>query len=161
MADVKQMKKIVPLITCEIPFCQYVCKFVFCVDIIDLKLGVQIDSVKQPIKSNSEGSGYMSHCWTSAFNDYFRSRLRYPQRCTAPHQIETTSRSTGRSQHRSNQNCRAGLEPWFCFGRACLMWCEATSFPVLDLWCCWVGLVKNETLLKQIPKIKNWDSIHA
>ena len=66
----KQMKKIVPLITCEILFCQYVCKLVFCVDIVDLNLGVQINSVKQPIWSNSVGSGYVSHCWTSAFDDF-------------------------------------------------------------------------------------------
>ena len=69
MADVKQTKKIVPLITCEIAFCQYVCELVFGVDIIDLKLGVQINSVKQPVKSNSVGSEYTSHCWTSAFDD--------------------------------------------------------------------------------------------
>ena len=136
MADVKQMKKIVPLITCEIPFCQHVGKLVFCVNVFDLNLGVQIDSVKQQIKSNSVGSGYMSHCWTSAFDDHFESRLRYPQKYTASRQIGKTSRSTGHSQHRSDQNCRAGLELWFCFGCACLMWCYATSFLVLDLWCC-------------------------
>ena len=70
MADVEQMKKIVPLITCEILFCQNVCKLVFGVDILDLNSWVQIDSVKQPIWSNSVGSGYMSHCWTSAFVDH-------------------------------------------------------------------------------------------
>ena len=32
---------------------------------------VQIDSIKHPIKSNSVGSGYVSHCWTSAFDDHF------------------------------------------------------------------------------------------
>ena len=42
MADVKQKKKIVPLIACEIPCCQYVCKVVFGVDILDLKYGIQI-----------------------------------------------------------------------------------------------------------------------
>ena len=36
MADVKQIKKIVPLMACEIPFCQYVCKLVFGVDVPDL-----------------------------------------------------------------------------------------------------------------------------
>ena len=36
---------------------------VFGVDILDLNLGVQIDSVKRPIKRNSVGSGNMSHCW--------------------------------------------------------------------------------------------------
>ena len=70
MTDIEQMKKIVPLITCEILFCQDVCKLVFDVDILDLNLGVQINSVKQPIKSNSVGSGYVSHCWTSAFDHF-------------------------------------------------------------------------------------------
>ena len=44
---------------------------VFGVDILDLNRWVQVDSVKQPIKSNSVGSGNMSHCWTSAFDDHF------------------------------------------------------------------------------------------
>ena len=67
MADVKQMKKIIPLITCEVSLCQYVCELVFGVDILDLNFGVQINPVKQPIQSNSVGSGHVSHCWTSAF----------------------------------------------------------------------------------------------
>ena len=46
MADVKQMKKIVPLITCKIPFSQHVCELVFGVDILDLNLGIQINSCK-------------------------------------------------------------------------------------------------------------------
>ena len=36
------MKKIVPIITCEIPFCQYVCKLVFGVDVFDLDFRVQM-----------------------------------------------------------------------------------------------------------------------
>ena len=55
MADVARMKKIVPLITCEISFCQYVFELVFGVNVTDLDLGVQIDPVKQPIQSNSAG----------------------------------------------------------------------------------------------------------
>ena len=70
MADVKLIKKIVPLIACEIPFCQYVCKLVFGVDILDLNLGIQIDSAK-PIKRNSVRSEHMSHGWTPAFDDHF------------------------------------------------------------------------------------------
>ena len=67
MAEVEQMKKIVPLITCEITFGQNVCKLVFGVDMLDRNLGIQLTSVKQSIKSNSVGSGYMSHCGSSAF----------------------------------------------------------------------------------------------
>ena len=55
--DIEQMQKIVPLIKCEVPFCQYVRDLVFGVNVTDLDLGVQIYSVKQqPIQSNSVGS---------------------------------------------------------------------------------------------------------
>ena len=33
VADVERMKKIVPLTTCEIPFCQHVCELVFGVNV--------------------------------------------------------------------------------------------------------------------------------
>ena len=41
----------------------------FGVDVFDLDFWVQINSIEQPIKSDSVGSGNMSHCRTSAFND--------------------------------------------------------------------------------------------
>ena len=97
MADVKQIKKMVPFIACKIPFCQYVCKLVFGVDTLDLNFGVQIDSVKQPIKNNSGGSGYMSHCGTSAFGDHFNHGFV----------------STNITQITS---VVLGWKPWFCFG---------------------------------------------
>ena len=68
MANIKQGQQMIPLITCEIPLCQDVCKLVLGVDVFDLNLGVQIDSIKQPIKSNSVGPGNMSHCWTSCLS---------------------------------------------------------------------------------------------
>ena len=71
MADVKQMENIVPLITCTCSLCQYVYELVFGVDIFGLNLWIQFNSVKQPIQSNSVGSGYVSHCGTSAFDDRF------------------------------------------------------------------------------------------
>ena len=40
MAEVEHMEKIVPLITCEIALCQYVCELVFGVGIFDLKLWI-------------------------------------------------------------------------------------------------------------------------
>ena len=70
MADVEQTQKMVPLITCEIALCQYACELILGVNVFDLDLGVQIDSIKQPLKSNSVGSGNMSHCRTSAFNNH-------------------------------------------------------------------------------------------
>ena len=62
MANVKQTQKMIPFITCEISLGQYVCELVFGVNAFDLDFGVQIDSNEQPIKSNSVGSGNMSHC---------------------------------------------------------------------------------------------------
>ena len=43
----------------------------FLVNMFDLDLGVQIDSVKWPIKRNSVDSWHVSHRWTSALNDHF------------------------------------------------------------------------------------------
>ena len=45
-----------------------------------------------------------------------------------------TSCSTKHNQHYSTQDCRVWLDVQFGFGCACLMWCHATSFLVLDLW---------------------------
>ena len=70
MADVKQTQKMIPFIKCEIFLCQYVCELVFGVNIFDLDLGVQIDSIKQPVKSNSVGPGNMSHGRASSLYDH-------------------------------------------------------------------------------------------
>ena len=71
MANIKQGQQMIPFITCEIPLCQDVCKLILGVDVFDLDLRVKIDSIEQPIKSNSTSSGNMSHCWTSAFHNHF------------------------------------------------------------------------------------------
>ena len=47
MADIEQMKKIVPLIMCETPFGQNVCELMFGVNVTELYLGVQIKPVNQ------------------------------------------------------------------------------------------------------------------
>ena len=39
-------------------------------DVFDLDFRVQINSIEQPIKSNSVDSGDVSHCRTSAFNNH-------------------------------------------------------------------------------------------
>ena len=57
----------IPFITCETAFCQDVCKLILGVNIFDLTLGIKINPIKQPIKSNSVSSGDVSHRWTSAF----------------------------------------------------------------------------------------------
>ena len=60
MDNVEQTQKMIPFITCKISLGQYVCELVFGVNV--LGFGIQIDSIEQPIKSNSVGSGNMSHC---------------------------------------------------------------------------------------------------
>ena len=49
---------------------QYVCELVLGVNEFDLDFGIQIDSVEEPIKSNSVGSGNMSHCRASSLYDH-------------------------------------------------------------------------------------------
>ena len=58
MAGIEQMKKIVPLITCEILYSQYVFELVFGVNLTDLDFWVQIHPDKQPILSNF---GFVKH----------------------------------------------------------------------------------------------------
>ena len=60
MANVKQTQKMIPFVTCEISLGQFVWELVFGVSVFDLDFGVQNDSIKQPIKSNSVGPGNMS-----------------------------------------------------------------------------------------------------
>ena len=60
----------IPFITREIPFGQDVCELVLGVDVFDFDSWVQIDSIEQPMKSISVGSGNMSHCGTPFFKDH-------------------------------------------------------------------------------------------
>ena len=46
MANVEKTQKKIPLITREISLDQYVCEFVFGVNVFDLDLVVQIESIK-------------------------------------------------------------------------------------------------------------------
>ena len=55
MANVKQAQQMIPPITCEISFGLNVCELVSGADVFDLDFGIQIDSIEQPIKSNSVG----------------------------------------------------------------------------------------------------------
>ena len=64
------MKKMIPLITCKITFGPHVSKLVFGVNILDLDLWFQVDSVEQPIKRNSVGCRLVPHCWTSSFENH-------------------------------------------------------------------------------------------
>ena len=120
----------------KLPFGQYVCKLMFGVDILDLNFGVHIDSVKQTIKNNSVGSGYVSHFGTSAFDDHFNHGFLINK--NVHHRAK--SRKLHVRRHTANiikiKIVVLGWNLGVVFGCACLMWCYATSFLVLDLWCC-------------------------
>ena len=55
--DVEQTEKMIPSITSGIAFRQHVCELLFGINVFDLDFGVQIDSVKQPIKRIIVDSG--------------------------------------------------------------------------------------------------------
>ena len=110
--------------------CVNVCELVFGADILDLDFSVfQIDPVEQPIKRNSVGPGYVSHCWTSAFDDHLNHGF-VNLKDIPSYRIEKTSRSTSRHRHCLFQDHRAELESWFGSKCPCLMVCHATSVPV-------------------------------
>ena len=69
--NIEQTQKVIPLISRETSFGQNVSELVFGVHIFDLDLGFQIDSFEQPMKSNSVGSGHVSHRRTSSLNYHF------------------------------------------------------------------------------------------
>ena len=51
MADVEQMKKIIPFVTCEITFGQNVCELMFGINVSNLNFRIKIIPVKQPIQA--------------------------------------------------------------------------------------------------------------
>ena len=56
MGNIEQMKNMVPFVTCEITFGHNVGELMLGVIVSNLNLGVQMNSVKQPIESISVGS---------------------------------------------------------------------------------------------------------
>ena len=70
MDNVERTQKMIPFVTCEISLGQYVCDLVVGVNVFDLDLWVQVDLIQKLIKSNSVGSGNMSHCGTPSFDNH-------------------------------------------------------------------------------------------
>ena len=68
--NVNQTKNITPIITRETAFSQQICELVFGVNIFDVDLAVQVDSVQQPILRDSMGSRHVSPHRTSSFDDH-------------------------------------------------------------------------------------------
>ena len=70
MANIEQAQQMIPLITCEMSFGQNVSELVLGVDVLDLDFWVQVDSIEQPINSNSVSPGNMSHCGTPSLYNH-------------------------------------------------------------------------------------------
>ena len=68
--NVNQTKNITPLITRETAFSQQISELVFGVNIFDLDLAVQVDSVQQPILRELMGSRHVPHHRTLSFDDH-------------------------------------------------------------------------------------------
>ena len=132
MADVEPMKKIVPFVTCEITFGQNVCESVFGINVSNLNFRIKIHPVKQPVQSNSVVLWHMPQCGTSAFYYHCSHGFIVHKNVEHRNQTKKTSRSTKHGQHYSTQDVVLGWILLFGFGCACLMWCHATSFLVLD-----------------------------
>ena len=61
MANIEQTQQIFHSSRVKFPLVN-VSELVFGVDVFDLDFGIQINSIKQPIKNNSVSPGNMSHC---------------------------------------------------------------------------------------------------
>ena len=153
MADVEQSKKVIPFVTCEVSFGQSVCDLVFGVTSPNLNLGVQIDSVKQPIKRNSVGSWHMSHCWTPAFDYHLDHGFIVLEHV----QHSNWLRKSDIRRHIINmKQLWTTVHGWSFRVTRCHM------FPCAEgPWSCWVGFGRNEIFLQPIPKIPSWDTVHS
>ena len=106
---------------------ELLCNLVFGVNVSDLNLRIQVDSVSQPIKSNSVGSWHMSHCWTLAFDyhlDHGFSVLKHVQHGIGLRKVRIRRHSVKVKQLRTVVRW---LELWFDSWCAYLTWCDATS----------------------------------
>ena len=96
----------IPLITCEkLPLVKMSASWFLVSMYLIWIFGVQINSIKQPVKCNSVSPGNMSHCWTSSFhyhldnslmssNPYYKAsrfaalnNLRELNQCLSPHRF--------------------------------------------------------------------------
>ena len=126
--DVHQMKKLVPLNTCETSFGQNV-QLVFGVNISDLNSRIEICSVKQPINCDSVGLWPVSHCWTSAFNNHLDYRFSVFKHV----QLRLTLGCVVYIQQLFNISVVIVLY----FGRVLWLTTVSHRFQILDEYCSW------------------------
>ena len=66
---VEQTKQMIPLVTRKLPLVRISANWFWVSTCLIWILGSKLIFVEQPIKRNSVGSGHVSYCWTSSFNN--------------------------------------------------------------------------------------------
>ena len=100
-------------------FCQSVCELILGDNTPDANLWIQINSVQQPVKRNSVGSGIMSQIRTSAFTNHLDYRFIVLKIHSFVFLHENTSRLRAQNQHAINPEnsvCRTVFLRCFFFG---------------------------------------------
>ena len=72
----------------KLPLVRMSATLVFGVNTFDLDLWFQTVSVEQSIKRNSVGSGHVSQCWSSSFENHLDESFRCLQRCATETRLE-------------------------------------------------------------------------
>ena len=155
MADVEQMKKIVPFVTCEITFGQNVCELLLGINVSNSNLRIKISPVKQPIQSNSVGSWHMSRCGLRPLTSI----------------LITASLSSKTYNTALEPECVPLGGKWSVLVRSRLVFVVGVCFRMfvwgvadrflrgsLTSWFCWFGLVRNEMLQSLKPKDRERES---
>ena len=70
MADIEQAQQMIPFVTCEIPLCQDVCKFVFGVDVFDLDFLGSSRFDRTTNQAQLCGSWTHVSLWASSLDDH-------------------------------------------------------------------------------------------
>ena len=171
MADVKQVKKIVPLITCEIPFCQYVCKLVFGVNVL---VGILWSTL---ILSNIQSRATLWVLDTCLIVGLLPS-LFWKMWSIAPNKEDFAfdgERGESGSEEESGSEGESGSEVWRGQYRSDKIVVLGWNLLVVLVWCGVARRVSSYLIFgvdelvwkrmkhfyNQIPKIKSWNSIRA
>ena len=139
MADVEQMKKTFPFVTYGIALWSKCLVSIYLIWF----LGSKLNPFKQPIQSNPVGSGNVSHCGTSTFDNHFDYSLIVLQDT----QHSTKSRWSYVWRNVINIiRIQIDVLRWI-WVFSCGVWCFATGLPAtFDLCFSWFDLVRNEIL---------------
>ena len=136
----------IPFTRVKFPFFSMPASWVFGVYVFDLDFGVQIDSIEQPIKSNSVGSGNMSHCRASSlYNHLDHCFVVFKHIQTKlPDEKNWTFEGIKSTLSKSLITLRNCLRLWIVWGGEQISLELTTGLPVLSWF--WVVFPRTETI---------------